>query len=307
MSNDPPNAPPADPEAMPMDKMEAHLRQQLSTMMDGELASDEARFLFRRLQHDRDLAGCWERWQVCSVLLRGQGTAVLLPADFSRRVADAVALESPQHAFGREHALAGNGTHPRRWAWWGGGAALAASLALLVVVPRPNSGPTPATGVGIRVATRPMPAVPTPQPASPAPTHVRDPATPPAAVEIASALAVADAPRRAAARRSRTAARTARRDPAPVPAVAAAANDGGQRIVASEPQPLNLPKRSNPFAPQESLPARPWPRAALPGPNTGAFTASYSAGATSAFYPFEPRGLTLPEPQATAGEQSDQP
>jgi negative regulator of sigma E activity len=307
MSNDPPNALPADPEALPMDKMEAHLRQQLSAMMDGELASDEARFLFRRLQHDRDLAGCWERWQVCSVLLRGQGTAVLLPSDFSQRVATAVALESPQHAFGGEHALAANGMHPRRWAWWGGGAALAASLALLVVVPRQGSAPAPATGADARVATRSMPASPTAQPSSPRPAHARAPATPPAAVEIASALAVADAPRRAAARRSRAASPAVRREPAPAPAIAPTAADGVLRIAATEPQPLNLPSHRNPFAPQEALPARPWPRAVLPGTGTGAFTANYSTGSTGAFYPFEPRNLAQPEPQAAAGEQPEQP
>src|SRR5690242_13131144 len=146
-----------------MDKMEAHLRQQLSAMMDGELASDEARFLFRRLQHDRELAGCWERWQVCSVLLRGQGTA-LLPADFSQRVARVVALDPPQSSFAGEQAVAATGTHPRRWAWWGGGA-LAASLALLVVVPRPASGPAPSTA-DADVATAASPAAPAPQPST---------------------------------------------------------------------------------------------------------------------------------------------
>ena len=45
-----------------IDKLDIHHRQQLSALMDGELLADEARFLLRRLQHDRDLAGCWERW-----------------------------------------------------------------------------------------------------------------------------------------------------------------------------------------------------------------------------------------------------
>jgi hypothetical protein len=293
-----------------MDKMEAHLRQQLSAMMDGALASDEARFLFRRLQHDRDLAGCWERWQVCSALLRGQGAAVLLPADFSRRVADAVALESSHSSLAGEHVVAATGTQQRRWIWWGGGAALAASLALLTVVPRPGSGPTPGAGIDLRVAARqPEPATPTPRPAAPAPAPARDPGTPPVAAGLATALAVADAPRRAAVRRSRSraAAPTLPRIPPPAPVVAATVDDSGQRVAAADAQPLDLPKHRNPFAPQEALPARPWPRAVLPGANTGALTASYSTGATSAFYPFEPRSPALPEPQSAAGEQPEQP
>ena len=63
---------------------------------------------------------------------------------------------------------------------------------------------------------------------------------------------------------------------------------------------MNLPKRSNPFSAQEALPAKPWPRAVLPGANTGAFTASYLTGETRSFYPFEPRAV--PEVQAAAGE-----
>jgi negative regulator of sigma E activity len=279
-----------------MDKMEAHLRQQLSAMMDGELASDEARFLFRRLQHDHELAGCWERWQVCSVVLRGQGEA-LLPADFSQRVARALAADAAHPAMAGEYMDAATGTHSRRWMWWGGGA-LAASLALLVVVPRPGSAPADPTA---RVATTAASAAtPAPQPSTTSPDTSRSPSTPPAAMQLATALAAAEAPRRAAARRNRAASSpTLRRSPAP--RIAATA-DSGQRIAAAEPQVLKLPTHANPFAPQETLPSRPWPRAVLPAANTGAFTASYSTGATSAFYPFEPRNLSMPETQAQAGD-----
>jgi negative regulator of sigma E activity len=285
-----------------MDKMEAHLRQQLSAMMDGELASDEARFLFRRLQHDHELAGCWERWQVCSVVLRGQGTA-LLPADFSQRVARAMALDSRHSAFPGEQAIAATGTHPRRWAWWGGGA-LAASLALLVVVPRPASGPAPVAGTDARVATVDMPVqpvAPTPKPSLPADAS-RSPSTPPAAVQLATALAVADAPRRIAARRSRAASPDIRRSPEPHAQRVVEAADSGQRMAVADS--LSLPKRSNPFAspPQEALPSHPWPRAVLPGTNTGAFTAGYSTGTTGEFYPFEPRDMAMPEAQVPAGD-----
>lgn len=286
---------------MAMDKMEAHLRQQLSAMMDGELASDEARFLFRRLQHDHELAGCWERWQVCSVVLRGQGEA-LLPADFSQRVARAMALESSHSSFAGEQAIAATGTHSRRWMWWGGGA-LAASLALLVVVPRPGSNPASNANDGARVATTATsPATPASQPST-SPDRSKSPTSPSTAGQFAAAaLAVADAPRRAAARRNRAASPDARRSPPPAPRIVEAA-DGGQRIAAAEP--MDLPKRSNPFSAQdvpaqEALRAKPWPRAVLPGANTGAFTASYSTGETGSFYPFEPRAM--PEVQAAADD-----
>ena len=48
-----------------------HYQQQISQMLDGELPQDQARFLRRRLQHDAELSGCFERWQVCGDVLRG--------------------------------------------------------------------------------------------------------------------------------------------------------------------------------------------------------------------------------------------
>ena len=65
-------------------------REQLSAMMDGALSADEARFLLRRMEHDDELADCWERWQFAGDAMRGiAGRA--LPADFSRRVGRAIA------------------------------------------------------------------------------------------------------------------------------------------------------------------------------------------------------------------------
>src|SRR3546814_12877083 len=71
------------------DKLDDHHRQQLSAMLDGELLPDQAKFMLRRLEHDGELAACWERWQVCGEVMRGRQGA-LLPADFSRRVAAAI-------------------------------------------------------------------------------------------------------------------------------------------------------------------------------------------------------------------------
>ncbi|NUS38566.1 MAG: sigma-E factor negative regulatory protein, partial [Lysobacter sp.] len=109
-----------------------HTRQQLSALIDGELAPDEAAFLMRRLQHDDALAGCWERWQLAGELLRGRGGA-RLPAGFSTRVMAVVAAEAP---------VAPAATmRPRRWLAWSGGA-IAASIALVALfVARPAGQP----------------------------------------------------------------------------------------------------------------------------------------------------------------------
>ena len=57
------------------DKFELHYRQQLSALVDGELPTDEARFLLRRLEHDSELSGCQERWQLLGDVLRGRACA----------------------------------------------------------------------------------------------------------------------------------------------------------------------------------------------------------------------------------------
>src|SRR5690606_20723883 len=117
-------------ELAPPDRLEAHYRRQLSAMLDGELSPDQARFMLRRLQHDRELAARWERWQVCGDVLRGRGHA-LLPADFSSRVAAAIA--APQTAGTAQAAASAGSARPHRLLRWGGGA-LAASVALVALL-----------------------------------------------------------------------------------------------------------------------------------------------------------------------------
>ena len=102
--------------------------------------------MLRRLQHDTVLASCWERWQVCGDVLRGQRND-LLPADFAQRVAQGL-------AGGTGGALRdgpGRAATPRMLRW-GGGAAVAASVALLAVfatrqLPAPDELPEPAPRV----------------------------------------------------------------------------------------------------------------------------------------------------------------
>jgi hypothetical protein len=264
--------------AMPDDGLERitdHQRQQLSALLDGELAPEEARFLLRRLQHDPELIGRWERWQQVGDILRGR---VELPvrAGFADAVSVAVAAAPVERP-----GIGGS----RRLRW--GGAALAASaamVALLLARQAPDSLPADGTSPAPMVATSGTPAATprsapkpsTPAPSTPAPDHTRG-------GELATALAVADVPRRLVARRSRAqgqraGARVAARRAEPIPAAAAVA-------LASAP--------IDPFSGEHvNFAHRPWPKALLPvSPATGSFTVEYAGHAPTdrALYPFAPR------------------
>ncbi|HFL6947220.1 TPA: sigma-E factor negative regulatory protein, partial [Stenotrophomonas maltophilia] len=107
-------------------RLDQRHREQLSALVDGELGADEARFLLRRMEHDPELAGCQERWQLLGDVMRGQAPA-LAPAGFSAAVAAAIAAEPAPQAEPRRQV--------RRTGWraWGGGAALAASVAAVAL------------------------------------------------------------------------------------------------------------------------------------------------------------------------------
>ncbi len=307
------NNAPVDPnrelDALMQDKVEAHCRQQLSAMLDGVLAPDEARFLLRRLQHDGELAGNWERWQVYGDLMRG-GVSQLLPADFSQRVVAALEAEAQQ----AQPAVAARGARPG-WTRWAGGAALAASVAMaaLFVVQRDPQGATPPSGSeSLEVATSGAPApVTLPGAAVASTTPEPRPATPAEAGATAAAgaivLAAREAPRRAARRQNTRSAATvsearvseARIAAAPAPeppeAIAATGAEAGASGATRRP--------SDPFVLEVPANARPWPRAVVPGMGQGGFNAGYGvpagtqAGAGS-FEHFEPTLPAAEDPQA---------
>ncbi|MBI2396403.1 MAG: sigma-E factor negative regulatory protein [Xanthomonadales bacterium] len=106
------------------------VREQLSSLMDGELAPDSARFLSKRLGNDPELAATWERWHVLRDSLRQQGT--LAPVDLCARVREAIADESP--------APVVSASSGRVWRGLAGGAIAAgvAVVALLFGQPRPG-------------------------------------------------------------------------------------------------------------------------------------------------------------------------
>lgn len=67
------------------------VREQLSSLMDGELSPDSARFLSKRLGNDAGLSATWERWHCARDILRQQGT--LAPVDFCANVREAIEAE----------------------------------------------------------------------------------------------------------------------------------------------------------------------------------------------------------------------
>ncbi|WP_369933545.1 sigma-E factor negative regulatory protein [Xanthomonas tesorieronis] len=299
--------PPSEPTpgAAPPDKFELHYRQQLSALIDGELPADEARFVVRRLQHDEELAGCHERWQLCGDILRGR-VCMPAPADFGERVRQAVAAEAQRAETVRASDAAGS-----RRAWrWGGSAALAASVAAIALFmtrerlpdTAPAAAPVQVASSNAPVAAKPaVPVAAVPRAPSPSPADPQGDLG--AAVAAAPAVAIAAnrrqeaAVRRGATRTQQAARSSAARAAEPVRAVAAAAPPRPAAsalplTATTAGQALAQQHASDPFAHQAApLQARPWPRSALaPAASGGEFTASFPRqGASAAFYPFEPR------------------
>lgn len=309
----------------PPDKLYAHNRRQLSAMLDGELSPDQARFMLRRLQHDGELAACWERWQVCGDLLRGHGHA-LLPSDFSQRVAAAIA--APVAGEAAPAARGAGSRRQHRLLRWGGGA-LAASVALVALfmarqlpdaqAPALVEAASPARSAPALVQdARPVdladaagaavPSAPAlPEPITPAP----DRAAALLAAAAPVAVAVAEVPRRAGERnstRSQSQRAALRRSQ-----VAAAAPQRAVAAVVPPPSPALVPQVSGPAAADAGFPVlarlpsaatdgdalfgalpaattRPWPRAVLPGlGGTQPLAVRYGVPQADAFAPFQPR------------------
>lgn len=301
------------------DKLFVYHRQQLSAMLDGELSPDEARFMLRRLQHDSVLASCWERWQVCGDVLRGQRNE-LLPSDFARRVALAVAGDAAEV----HHHGPGRSASPRL-ARWGGGAAIAASVALLAVfairqLPDPGELPGPAAATPM-VAEATVPASPAPA-VAPVGDAIAGDAAPVAAPDVAvalaaSAVALTETPRRVAERRVRAQApavarvQQAQARPATEPALVADASLAAavDAAVATAQAPAADAARPDLFPMPAPGMARPWPRSLLP--SAGGFTVAGGglAPRAPAFEPFRPAASPMfwPPVEATDAPAADAP
>ena len=127
--------------------MDPTSREDLSALMDGELAAEPTRFLLRRLDHDPGLAATWSRWHLIRACLASDSARLpgpVLGNDFASRVSAAVQSEAaPQ-------------VRQRHWARYMGGGAIAAGVAvaaLMLNTPNPRVGaPAPVT------QSRPAPA-----------------------------------------------------------------------------------------------------------------------------------------------------
>lgn len=284
------------------DKLDAHCRQQLSALIDGELSPDEARFLLRRLGHDRELSACFDRWQLAGDMLR-RVPCRAAPAGFADRIAAAVGAECAQ-ADGRSA-----GRPSRRaaaWLRWSGGALAASVAAVALFVARQHLGgvePEAPASDAPRVAATTMPA------AAETVADAGDVAAPgvsTAAEAVAAASAplvaaassrqVADGLRRGSATRNQQAARrvvAVREEPRMV--ANAAASPG-----------YTMPEATaaSPFASPSALRAKPWPRSVLGTVTDHPFSASVQVGegVGRAFYPFEPN-----LPAASESRAADHP
>ena len=266
--------------SMTQDKFELHYRQQLSALVDGELAADESRFLLRRLEHDEELSGCHERWQLLGDVLRGAGCAPA-PADFVTRVREAMASEPSPLV---EHASNRGRTGLR----WSGGIAMAASVAVLALFMAreylPRAAVTAPEPMAVVATTAQLPAAPQ-KPISAGPDRrltVTTAAVPGAALAVASKTITA---RRGSATRSQQAARgLVSRQDAPE-----------RRLAAAQATPVSgAVTTTDPFAHPVTLQAKPWPRSVIAGDSA----INVSFGRQPAFYPFEP---TLPTPATQSG------
>ncbi len=288
-----------------LDKLDLHNRQQLSALMDGELSPDEARFLLRRLQHDRELSAQWERWQLCGDALRGQARAPA-PAGFAERVAAGIAAEPRVAAPVADIAPRG------RLLRWGSGA-LAASVALVALfMARQQAPQDEAASAAPAIATTRA----APEPAASADDGTLADAGNATAQTLASAatasIAAASVPRRidarrASATRTQQAARSTSRiaqaparavASAPIAAPAAVASHALPSLEGGASMAVRDPFSRTPAA----APARPWPRSALSpyaGNAAGSLTTGYSNdSAARTFYPFDPSLPAAPsEPQ----------
>ncbi|MCC7250172.1 MAG: hypothetical protein IT473_16240 [Lysobacter sp.] len=291
---------------------DAH-REQLSAMMDGMLSADESRFLLRRMQHDAELAGCWERWQLFGDAMRGQ-TGTALPADFSRRVARAIADDQRARrdaASAPESAPATEGNVAwRQRLRWGGGAALAATVAIAALISTrqpaldtaPAAPPAVAAHAPAIVVPAPVATSATPSAAYSAVATVNGAASEPAvlspdsvprkmasialvsssATPVSAHTTLASAPTR---NRRETRAAIGRSGESAGSAATPAVALSGEIVATATVDPFGRPS--------SDIVAKPWPRALLPDVASASavsgMSVDYSAGVPDFHPSFQPR------------------
>lgn len=273
-------------------------REQLSAMMDGALPADEARFLLRRMEHDDELADCWQRWQFFGDAMRGQAGRAL-PTDFSRRVGRAIAddIAAEQHAA----AVAGRGARSPLLRW-GGGAALAATVALAALIG--GRGLMPAADSTEVAETRPVagsaPVADSTAPSAPEAPAPSDMSTSATVLAVAAASTSRD-------RTQRRLATQASRDAASTPATTIEPSLVDNAALASAPSAIlsvddarpALADASAAFGPNTDRTPKPWPRALLPEAAAGGMRVDYGVSAATS-NPLRP--FVVPTDEATTPE-----
>ena len=119
----------------------------LCGLIDGELDDSEARFLVRRLGHDRELAARWGRYHLARSVVKNQARVNLI--GFATRVSNALEADAPA-----------TGVYSPTWPGWlkpAAGMALAASVAVAVFSvwrsPSPETAAPPAGARALAAAT----------------------------------------------------------------------------------------------------------------------------------------------------------
>jgi sigma-E factor negative regulatory protein RseA len=125
--------------------------EQLSALMDGELARDETRFLLRGLDRDAGLARRWSRYHVARAVLQRQ---YVPGATADNRFATAVMLRLEQ-----DRPIPRRAARIVRWAGGGAIAAAVAVVALVATRPAGENGSMPAVSADT-VAAAPAMAAP---------------------------------------------------------------------------------------------------------------------------------------------------
>ena len=265
----------ADTDRHCIDLTQLSSREQLSALMDGALPEDQTRFLLRRLQHDAELAGSWERWRIASDVMRGLAPARHLPADFASRVSAALHGEA---ADGAQASIAPRPAWLRRSAGLG---AIAAALAVVALMARPalapEASPVPARQVAAVTPARPAAPLPKPQPPAPMPQ--------------------ADAPNMLAAAAVVAVAKPVRRGK-PRSALPTAVAPETTRIAAATPPAAGreAPVTEFPALPPTDIVTRPWPRSILSQyGNSGSLTVGFGEHLPrAADNPFTPSAFRAP-------------
>jgi sigma-E factor negative regulatory protein RseA len=131
------------------------INEQLSALMDGELARDETRFLLRRIGTAPGSSGCWVRYHVTRQVLRHQAfdpACMHFAAGVGKALTDAAPLPVR-----------------RPWLRWASGGAIAAGVAVAALMVSRPTADLPVTGqvaestdlpsAQVDLASKPAPAI----------------------------------------------------------------------------------------------------------------------------------------------------